>query len=132
MTPHKFKSFIPEIADDMGISEADLTRIVDFYYKELRQALTGLKYKQIIVEGLGKFNLKENAVRKKIDTHKNIIEHSRRDTMQNYKLVKICEEELVNLERALQQVIEDKQRMKAFYDEKNRYIKDLEEQKKDS
>jgi hypothetical protein len=52
--------------------------------------------------------------------------------MQNYKLVKICEEELVDLERALQQVIEDKQRMKTFYDEKNRYIKDLEEQKKDS
>jgi len=132
MTPHKFKSFITEIADDMDISEADLTRIVDFYYKELRQALTGLKYKQIIVEGLGKFNLKENAVRKKIDTHKNIIEHSKRDTMQSYKLVKICEEELVNLERALEQIIEDKERMKAFYDEKNRLIKDLEKQEKDS
>jgi hypothetical protein len=52
--------------------------------------------------------------------------------MQSYKLVKICEEELVNLERALEQIIEDKERMKAFYDEKNRLIKDLEKQEKDS
>ena len=35
MTPYKFKLFIPEVAEDMNMSEADLTRIVDFYYKEL-------------------------------------------------------------------------------------------------
>ena len=120
MTPYKFKLFIPEVAEDMNMSEADLTRIVDFYYKELRQALIKLKYKKIRVDGLGDFNLRENVVRRKIEKYNRIVNFSKKDTMQDYKLVKLYEEELVDLERGLAYIVEDKQRMKNFYDEKNR------------
>jgi len=132
MTPYKFKLFIPEVAEDMNMSEADLTRIVDFYYKELRQALIKLKYKKIRVDGLGDFNLRENVVRRKIEKYNRIVNFSKKDTMQDYKLVKLYEEELVDLERGLAYIVEDKQRMKNFYDEKNRSSQNMEQQGENS
>lgn len=132
MTPYKFKLFIPEVAEDMKMSEADLTRIIDFYYKELRQALIKLKYKKIRVEGLGDFNLRENVVRRKIEKHNRIINLSKKDTMRDYKIVKLYEEEVVELERALAYIVEDKERMKNFYDEKNKSSKNLEQQGENS
>jgi len=132
MTPYKFKLFIPEVAEDMKMSEADLTRIIDFYYKELRQALIKLKYKKIRVEGLGDFNLRENVVRRKIEKHNRIINLSKKDTMRDYKIVKLYEEEVVELERALAYIVEDKNRMKNFYDEKNKSSQNLEQQGENS
>lgn len=132
MTPYKFKLFIPEVAEDMKMSEADLTRIIDFYYKELRQALIKLKYKKIRVEGLGDFNLRENVVRRKIEKHNRIINLSKKDTMRDYKIVKLYEEEVVELERALAYIVEDKERMKNFYDEKNKSSQNLEQQGENS
>ena len=132
MTPYKFKLIIPEVAEDMNMSEADLTRIVDFYYKELRQALIKLKYKKIRVDGLGDFNLRENVVRRKIEKYNRIVNFSKKDTMQDYKLVKLYEEELVDLERGLAYIVEDKQRMKNFYDEKNRSSQNMEQQGENS
>jgi nucleoid DNA-binding protein len=132
MTPYKFKLFIPEVAEDMNMSEADLTKIVDFYYKELRQALIKLKYKKIRVDGLGDFNLRENVVRRKIEKYNRIVNFSKKDTMQDYKLVKLYEEELVDLERGLAYIVEDKQRMKNFYDEKNRSSQNMEQQGENS
>lgn len=132
MTPYKFKLFIPEVAEDMKMSEADLTRIIDFYYKELRQALIKLKYKKIRVEGLGDFNLRENVVRRKIEKHNRIINLSKKDTMRDYKIVKLYEEEVVELERALAYIVEDKKRMKNFYDEKNKSSQNLEQQGENS
>ena len=132
MTPYKFKLFIPEVAEDMNMSEADLTKIVDFYYKELRQALIKLKYKKIRVDGLGDFNLRENVVRRKIEKYNRIVNFCKKDTMQDYKLVKLYEEELVDLERGLAYIVEDKQRMKNFYDEKNRSSQNMEQQGENS
>jgi len=132
MTPYKFKLFIPEVAEDMKMSEADLTRIIDFYYKELREALIKLKYKKIRVEGLGDFNLRENVVRRKIEKHNRIINLSKKDTMRDYKIVKLYEEEVVELERALAYIVEDKERMKNFYDEKNKSSQNLEQQGENS
>jgi len=132
MTPYKFKLFIPEVAEDMKMSEADLTKIIDFYYKELRQALIKLKYKKIRVEGLGDFNLRENVVRRKIEKHNRIINLSKKDTMRDYKIVKLYEEEVVELERALAYIVEDKNRMKNFYDEKNKSSQNLEQQGENS
>jgi len=132
MTPYKFKLFIPEVAEDMKMSEADLTRIIDFYFKELRQALIKLKYKKIRVEGLGDFNLRENVVRRKIEKHNRIINLSKKDTMRDYKIVKLYEEEVVELERALAYIVEDKNRMKNFYDEKNKSSQNLEQQGENS
>lgn len=132
MTPYKFKLFIPEVAEDMKMSEADLTRVIDFYYKELREALIKLKYKKIRVEGLGDFNLRENVVRRKIEKHNRIINLSKKDTMRDYKIVKLYEEEVVELERALAYIVEDKERMKNFYDEKNKSSQNLEQQGENS
>ena len=132
MTPYKFKLFIQEVAEDMKMSEADLTRIIDFYYKELREALIKLKYKKIRVEGLGDFNLRENVVRRKIEKHNRIINLSKKDTMRDYKIVKLYEEEVVDLERALAYIVEDKERMKNFYDEKNKSSQNLEQQGENS
>jgi len=52
--------------------------------------------------------------------------------MRDYKIVKLYEEEVVELERALAYIVEDKNRMKNFYDEKNKSSQNLEQQGENS
>lgn len=54
------------VSKNTGVSEEEITRIMDFSYKELTSELKNCEHTFIYVRGLGTFVLKQRAVKKRL------------------------------------------------------------------
>lgn len=61
MTPIKAKSLIPKTAQLTGFTEEQVTAVINFYYKYVREKLSNLDEIKIKLENFGDFYLKERA-----------------------------------------------------------------------
>lgn len=66
MKPLKVRDLLPSFAMEMGRPVEEVQTVIAFYYKTLRQKLSGLESVNIQVENLGTFYIKERALNKYI------------------------------------------------------------------
>lgn len=73
MLPKRPKEFIAPTAKKLDASEELVTDVIDYYYSELRKALTTLKAPRIRVLELGVFRAIPNRVNQVIEKHTGIL-----------------------------------------------------------
>lgn len=76
MNPKKSNKLYKEVAEELNISDTLVEDAVSFYYKQIRQMLSGLTDPRINVEGLGHFVAKSYFIKKTIPRiEKSLQEH---------------------------------------------------------
>lgn len=75
MRPTKAKTLIPKTAELTGISEEDCKKVIDFYYKTVREHVTTLKEPFLCLEKLGKFYLLERKTAKTQSRDERLLNH---------------------------------------------------------
>lgn len=64
MIPIKAKTLIKEVSLKTGISEAVVEKVIDYYYSKVKEGLTNLDFTAFILEGFGKFRIRERMLLK--------------------------------------------------------------------
>lgn len=75
MTPQKAKTFLPRTAEQSGFSEEICKTVVNYFYKVLRERLSNLEYKKIVIDNFGAFYVKERALESFKRRYEKILEH---------------------------------------------------------
>lgn len=133
MIPKKSSLLYKELSEEMDLSQDLIQDVIEFYYKEIRSNLTGLKHPRINVDGLGQFVVRAHAVRKAIPRLKKILETHDTTTFSAYFNKKMLEEKVEALENIEKQIVSLEQKKEAIQKQKDEYIKkNLEGPKEDN
>ena len=139
MKPSKAKDFIPEVANETGISEDAVAAIINFYWREVRKSLSGLKHSRVHITNLGDFVVKHWKLDNKIDKLERFEENNRLKGLQQMTARFKTVETLYDL-RALKVIMEEEKQRAEFIKlhKRNKNVStrehnpDLEEQESDS
>jgi len=123
MIPKKSSLLYKELSEEMDLSQDLIQDVIEFYYKEIRSNLTGLKHPRINVDGLGQFVVRTHAVRKAIPRLKKILETHDTTTFSAYFNKKMLEEKVEALENIEKQIVSLEQKKEAIQKQKDEYIK---------
>jgi hypothetical protein len=104
MIPYKSKALYKEVAEELNIPINLVEDIIEYYYKEIKSNITGLKHLRINVEGLGQFVIKENFVKKTIPKYKKILSNHDTSTFNAYHNKIMLEKKLIALENIEKQL----------------------------
>lgn len=134
MIPKKANKFYTQISEDLNVNTSLVEDLVDYFYKELRQNLTDLKYPRLNVEGLGHFVIKSRSVRKAIPRYQKSLQNHDTSTFGAYYNKKMIESKLaalINIEQKItHQEIKKKQFKKDKYESQSK--RNMEESESDS
>jgi len=67
LRPVKAKEFVGEIAEELKLDETLIDQVSSFYWKEVRECLSDLRFIKIYVHNLGCFNIKKPSLDKIIE-----------------------------------------------------------------
>ncbi len=133
MIPKKSSLLYKELSEEMDLPQDLIQDFIEFYYKEIRSNLTGLKHPRVNVDGLGQFVVRTHAVRKAIPRLKKILETHDTTTFSAYFNKKMLEDKVEALENVEKQIVSLEQKKEAIQKQKDEYIKkNLEGQIKNS
>ena len=63
MIPKKANKLYISVAEELNLNESLIETFIDYYYKQVREHLTTLKYQRINITGLGHFVVKKGLVK---------------------------------------------------------------------
>jgi len=133
MIPKKSSLLYKELSEEMDLPQDLIQNFIEFYYKEIRSSLTGLKYPRINVDGLGQFVVRSHAVRKAIPRLKKMLETHDTTTFNAYFNKKMLEEKVVALENIEKQIVSLEEKKEAIKKQKDEYTKkNMEGEKEDN
>lgn len=139
MKPSKAKEFIPEVAEETGLSEEMVSAIVNFYWQEVRKSLSGLKHSRVHITNLGDFTIKHWKLDEKIAKLERFEEYNRLKGLQQMTARFKTVETLFDLNALKSIMNEEKQRAEFIkmhkriaYVNKREPDQDLEEQESDT
>lgn len=118
MNPKKYKVFKEGLDKEFDVPEEVVDDLINFYYTEVRQALSEFKDININVENLGTFTLKKNKLEKSILKNKNIINKLKRDDQTVSKKYEAIVEKLEKQTKALDKLLESISKRKQFKENK--------------
>jgi len=118
MNPKKYSTLYKEVSEENNVSEMLVNDIVDYFYKELRILLSGLKYPRINVEGLGQFVVKEKLAETYITKLNKILPSHDVSTFKAYHNKKSMEEKLKLLNNLSLKIEEERERKIEFFKNK--------------
>jgi hypothetical protein len=104
MIPQKSKSLYKEVAEELNIPINLVEDLIEYYYKEVKSNITGLKHLRINVEGLGQFVIKESFVRKMVPRYKKALTNHDTSTFNAYHHKMMLEKKLVALDHIEKQL----------------------------
>lgn len=123
MIPKKSSLLYKELSEEMDLPQDLIQNFIEFYYKEIRSSLTGLKYPRINVDGLGQFVVRSHAVRKAIPRLKKMLETHDTTTFNAYFNKKMLEEKVQSLENIEKQIVSLEEKKEAIKKQKDEYTK---------
>ena len=110
LRPRKTKEFIPEVAQETGISEEIVSAIVSYYWQEVRKSMSSLKHSRIHVTNLGDFVTKHWKLDDKIDMLEKFEEKTRLKGLQQMTARYKTAETLFDLKNLKKLMAEENQR----------------------
>lgn len=123
MKPSKAKQFIPQVAEQTGVSEECASAIINFYWQEVRKSLSGLKHSRVHLTNLGDFTIKHWKLDDKIQKLEQFEENNRLKGLQQMTARFKTVETLYDLKQLKQIVEEEKQRADFIkLHKKNRHV----------
>ena len=139
MHPKKAKQLIPEVASSLGLPEDCVTEIVNFYWSEVRRALSSLSEPRIHITNLGDFVIKDWKIDPLIQGLEKWEENNRLKGLQEITARFKTAETLFGLKAIKETIDKEKQRQefiknhkRATYDIKRRFTKNMEEPRTDN
>ena len=125
MNPKKAKSYINIISKDLNEDVDLLECLIDFYYKECRNALSNLKYNRLNIDGLGHFKSRNNLIKKSIDKINKDLNGHDTSTFKAYYNKKTLEDKLKLLNNLIELNNLEVERKDKFKQKKNESKKNL-------
>jgi hypothetical protein len=116
MIPKKPKVITNQVAEELNIDQALVDDLIDFYYKDIRTALSNLEHLRINLPGLGQFQMRKPNVLKLIKKYESIVKKFSTDTFTSYHNKKQAQEKLEALNKALVKINELLETKKQFKD----------------
>ena len=133
MIPKKASKLYKEVSEDLNIEESLVESLVEFYYKEVRKAMTELKHPRLVIEGLCNFVIKPYAVRKAIPRYIKTLDDHDTSTFNAYYNKKSVENKLDALIKIEEKIVEEEKSKETFLKRKDEYLKkNMERPKQDS
>lgn len=129
MIPKKANKLCKQVSEELGVNTSLVEDLVESFYKEVRQNLTGLTHPRLNIEGLGHFAIKPGTVRKTIPRYQKSLENHDTSTFGAYYNKKMVEnklEALIDIEKKISLQEEKKEQFKQEKYE-NKSKRDLEE-----
>ena len=123
MIPKKSSLLYKELSEEMDLSQDLIQDLIEFYYKEIRSNLTGLKHPRVNVDGLGQFVVRSHAVRKAIPRIKKILETHDTTTFSAYYNKKMLEDKIIALENIEKQIVSLEEKKEQTQKQKDEYFK---------
>jgi hypothetical protein len=123
MIPKKASKLYKEVSEDLNIEESLVENLIEFYYREVRNAMTELKHPKLVIEGLGNFVIKPYAVRKAIPRYIKTLDDHDTSTFNAYYNKKSVENKLDALIKIEEKIVEEEKNKETFLKRKNEYIK---------
>lgn len=115
MIPKKVNRLYKQAAEDLNVDEALIEDLSEFFYKDLKDCLSNLRYPRVNADGLGHFVAKRLSVRKAIPRYTKQLENHDTSTFGAYHNKKQMEtklEMLISLEKIMTEQAELKQEFK--------------------
>jgi nucleoid DNA-binding protein len=113
LRPKKAKTFIPEVAEELNLSEKLVEDVIDFYWQEIRKSLSSLKHQRVHLTNLGDFVIKHWKIDSKIINLENWEENNKQKGMQQMTARFKTAENLFEL-KEIKKVIEEETQRKDF------------------
>lgn len=113
MQPKKAKEYIPQVANELSISEKIVEDIVTFYWQEVRKNLGALKHPRLHITNLGDFTIKHWKIDEKIRMLEKWEENNKQKGMQQMTARFKTAENLFNL-KTIKKTIEEEGQRKDF------------------
>lgn len=139
MRPRKAKEFIPEIAQQTGVSVEAAEQIIGFYWENVRKSMSSLQHSRVHLTNLGDFVIKHWKLDDKIKMLEQFEEKSRLKGMQQMTARYKTAETLYDL-RNLKKLMDAEQQRADFikmhkrtaYESKREHNPDMESQGADN
>lgn len=113
LRPKKAKEFIPDVAEQLNLSQDIVKDVVDYYWREVRKSLATLSHSRIHVTNLGDFVTKHWKIDEKIGVLEKWEENNRLKGMQELTARFKTAETLFNLKN-LKKLVEEETQRKDF------------------
>lgn len=123
MIPKKASRLYKEVSEDLNIEETLVETLIEFYYKDIRKAMTELKHPRLKIEGLGYFVIKPYAIRKAIPRYIKTLDDHDTSTFNAYYNKKNVETKLDALIKMEEKIVHEENNKKTFLKRKDEYIK---------
>lgn len=115
MIPKKVNRLYKQAAEDLNVDETLIEHLSEFFYKDLKDCLSNLRYPRVNADGLGHFVVKKHNVRKTIAKYNKILENHDTSTFGAYhhkKQMEVRLDQLINLEKEITEQEELKEEFK--------------------
>jgi hypothetical protein len=119
MTPKKATKLYKQLSEELGVNATLVEDLLEDFYKEIRQNLTGLTYPRLNVEGLVHFVIKPGAVRKAIPKYHKSLENHDTSTFGAYYNKKMIQSKLSSLIDIEKKITDQELKKDNFKKEKN-------------
>ena len=113
MRPRKAKDFIPQVSEQLDLSEEIVADVVNFYWQEIRKSLSSLSHSRIHLTNLGDFIVKHWKIDDKIEMLEKWEENNKQKGLQQMTARFKTAENLFDL-KSIKKVIEEEIQRKDF------------------
>lgn len=119
MNPKKFKDIVSDIVQETDYDKQLVTEVLDFYWSNVRKAISTVAHPRVNIEGLGVFRVKPRVLDKTIDTYKITMAGFKSPNFQAYPRYQALKERLEALQRAAEILESEYQRLQQIKTDKN-------------
>jgi len=131
LKPKKLKNLLPQLAQELELTEAEIQSVLDIYWDKVRKTLSSLEYNRVFLKGLGTFYIKPWSIDRKLKINDALItRHTENPTASSLAYINELFKDNVKVNKVKERHLEEeKHREKIRYE---RYNKDLEREGEDS
>ena len=119
MIPKKSSQLYKELAEEINVPVELVEDLIQSYYNNIRNNLTGLTHPRINVEGLGQFVARPGLVKKSIQRYTKALDSHDTSTFKAYYNKKMLEEKVECLENLDKMINEQDLKKKKFKEDKD-------------
>jgi nucleoid DNA-binding protein len=131
LKPKKVKNLLPQLAQELELTEAEIQSVLDIYWDKVRKTLSSLEYNRVFLKGLGTFYIKPWSIDRKLKINDALItRHTENPTVSSLGYINELFKDNVKVNKVKERHLEEERlKEKIRYE---RYNKDLEGEGEDS
>lgn len=130
MVPKRARDLYKIVAERLGISEDLAKDAVEFYWSEVRKALTEMRYHAIYIDNLGTFKAKEARLQEAVEKYQRMHSHNDGSTFRKMSMKKDHELRITKITNLLALIDADRIKKQSVKNKRNEALNctNLEEQ----